>query len=374
LTPAADWGAVPSEPEKAPYRPVVPEAESVTVPRVYSAAWLGCLFLFAAGCGGSRPRVVLYCAQDKVFAEPVLEEFTRRTGIAVAPKFDTEAQKSVGLYAELVQERDRPRGDVHWNNEIIWSIKLQRQGILEPYASPSAAAFPASAKAADDTWHAFAARARILIVNTDLVAEAERPGRVGDLALPRWKGRAAIAKPVHGTSLAHAACLFDVLGPEAARGFYQSLRANEVHVLSGNKQVAEEVGRGRYAVGLTDTDDAILEVEAGRPVVIVFPDQDTSDEEGLGTLFLPNTVAVVRGGPDPENARRLVDYLLSPEVERRLAETGGRQIPLNPQVEAKLPPQIQTPRTAKPMAADFGRAADLYEEAHRFLTAEFGRP
>jgi hypothetical protein len=62
------------------------------------------------------------------------------------------------------------------------------------------------------------------------------------------------------------------------------------------------------------------------------------------------------------------------EVERRLAETGGRQIPLNPQVEAKLPPQIQTPRTAKPMAADFARAADLYEEAHRFLTAEFGRP
>ena len=89
---------------------------------------LCCLLpLFAGGCGGSSNRVVLYCAQDQEFAELVLGEFAKRTGIRVDPKYDTEADKSVSLYAELVQEKNRPRCDVHWNNEILSTIRLQRQ-------------------------------------------------------------------------------------------------------------------------------------------------------------------------------------------------------------------------------------------------------
>ena len=65
--------------------------------------------LFAPGCGGAKSRVVLYCAQDQEFADQVLGEFTQRTGLKVDPKFDTEADKSVSLYVELVNEKARPR-------------------------------------------------------------------------------------------------------------------------------------------------------------------------------------------------------------------------------------------------------------------------
>ena len=124
--------------------------------------WLSaaCLLPLLAGCSASKPRVVLYCAQDQEFAEKVLSAFTQRTGLAVDPKYDTEATKSVGLYVELVQEKDRPRCDVHWNNEILSTIRLQRQGLLDPYASPSAKPYPAWTQAKDQTWHAFASRAR----------------------------------------------------------------------------------------------------------------------------------------------------------------------------------------------------------------------
>src|SRR6266404_1234185 len=146
------------------------------IARAAAKIFLGLSLLLACGCGANAPnRVVLYCAQDQEFAEQVLGEFSKRTGIRVDPKYDTEADKSVSLYAELIQEKNRPRCDVHWNNEIIATIRLQRQGLLAPYESPSAAPYPASAKARDHTWHAFAARARILIVNTKLVKEAERP-------------------------------------------------------------------------------------------------------------------------------------------------------------------------------------------------------
>jgi iron(III) transport system substrate-binding protein len=95
----------------------------------------------------------------------------------------------------------------------------------------------------------------------------------------------------------------------------------------------------------------------------------------MGTLFLPNTLAVIRNCPDPEGARRLVDYLLSADVEKKLAESASRQIPLNPDVHANLPKEILRPRdaggTAKAMQVDFEKAADLWEEVQAFLRKEF---
>jgi iron(III) transport system substrate-binding protein len=139
-----------------------------------------------------------------------------------------------------------------------------------------------------------------------------------------------------------------------------------VTVLSGNKQVAIWVSRGQLPFGLTDTDDAIVEKEKGMPVEIVYPDQD---EGGLGTLFIPNTLAIIKGGPHPDSARRLVDYLLSPEVEAKLAAGPSAQIPLNPSVEARL--RVQTPQTVKPMQVDFEQAAEKWDAAAKFLRDEF---
>src|SRR5262249_53554231 len=215
---------------------------------------------------------------------------------------------------------------------------------------------------------------RILIVNTKLVPEAERPRSLLDLLRPEWKGRVAMSKPQFGTSATQAACLFEVLGRDKAREFYLGLRANGVRIVPGNKQGAEGVAQGQFAVGITDTDDAIGEVEAGRPVAIVFPDRDRPAGDRMGTLFIPNTVAVIRGCPNPEGARKLVDYLLSAEVEAQLAETESHQIPLNPEVKARLPREMATPQTAKPMAVDFDRAADLWDEVQAFLRNEFARP
>ena len=160
---------------------------------------------------------------------------------------------------------------MHWNNEILGTIRLQREGIYEPYSSPSAEPYPAWAKASDHTWTAFAARARIIIVNTKKVPEADRPKSLFDLADPKWKGQVAMAKPLFGTTATQAAALFEVLGPEAASDYYRKLKANDVRIVAGNKHVAEGVGRGDFALGVTDTDDALEEVEAGHDVAIDFP-------------------------------------------------------------------------------------------------------
>ena len=84
----------------------------------------------------------------------------------------------------------------------------------------------------------------------------------------------------------------------------------------------EAVSSGEIDFGVTDTDDAYEEIQAGRPVEIIYPDQGPGEP---GTLYIPNTLAIIKGSSHAAEARKLVDYLLSPEVEARLAKGPGAQ-------------------------------------------------
>lgn len=325
------------------------------------------LIIPLAGCWhGSSQEVVVYTALDREFSEPVLNDFTSATGIQAVPKYDDESTKSVGLTSAIIAESNRPRCDVFWNNEILNTLRLEQKGLLDAYRSPAAESYPEWCRSAEGTWHGFAGRARVLIVNTELVPESERPKSIYDLADPKWRGKVGIARPVAGTTATHAACLFAALGEEPAKEFFRSLKANDVQILSGNKQVAKACAAGQIAFGLTDTDDAIIELEQGSPVAIVYPDRK---DDQLGTLFIPNTLAILKRCPHPGAARKLVDYLLSPEVEARLAAGKSAQIPLNSAVKSK--PRVETPATIHAMEVDFTAASQAWDAARGFIQSEF---
>src|SRR5262249_40360338 len=127
--------------------------------------------LVGGGCGSpSKDRaaatVVVYTALDREFSEPILEAYAKSRGVRVPPKYDVESTKTVGLTQLLIAEADRPRCDLFWNNEILNTLRLHRQGLLQPSRPAHAAAYPDAFKARDGTWYGFAARARILLVNT----------------------------------------------------------------------------------------------------------------------------------------------------------------------------------------------------------------
>ena len=312
-------------------------------------------------------HVVVYTALDEDFSRPVFEAFTRQTGIVVRGKFDTESTKSVGLTQAILAEQTRPRCDVFWNNEIVNTLRLRRAGLLASYPASAAEPFPPQYRASDQTWFGFAARARVIIVNTDLVSSNARPSSIKDLTDAEWQGRVGIAKPLAGTTASHAACLFAAWGPEDAKEFFRAVKAN-ARVLAGNKQVARAVATGELAFGLTDTDDALIELEAGRPVEIVYPDQ--ADDQ-IGTLFIPNTVAIITGAPHREAAEQLINFMLLPEVERMLAAGPSAQIPLNPAVEQPL--RVKSPQTIRPMQVDFEAAAQQWDSAAKFLREVFAK-
>lgn len=298
-----------------------------------ASAWLGSAIaiLMAIGCDGdNRPEVVVYVAVDRQQAEPILERFETETGIRVSPLYDAEAAKTTGLVTRLLAESRRPNCDVFWNNEMVQTLMLAERGLLQAYESPAADGIPAAWRDDQRQWTGMATRARVIVYNTRYVKPEEAPRRLSDLTDPRWRGRVAVANPQFGTTRTHIAALYAAWGPEPTRQFLRDLLENDVRIVDGNAMVKNLVARADpdaspIYVGLTDTDDVWAGQAAGEPVAMILPDQGVDES---GTLVVGSTVAMMRGAPRPESARRLIDYLLSTEVGRRFATTESGYAPV----------------------------------------------
>ena len=311
------------------------------------------------GCGTTpSEEVIVYTSVDDVFARPVAERFEQETGIMVRLVTDTEETKSTGLVNRLVAERERPRADVFWSGDPVRAALLKRQGVSASYRPPSAEGLPAQYNDREGHWTGFSARARVLIYNRELVPSGEEPSSIMDLLDPRFEGRACLANPLFGTTSMHAAALFEVLGEERASGFFEQFVANGGRIVSSNGEVRRRVAAGDFALGLTDTDDVNVALQEGKPVGVVYPDQET-----MGTLIVPNAVVLIGGGPNPSAARRFIDYLLQPETERALAESEAAQMPVRSGVD--IPDHVRPLESITSMQVDYVKLAERLDQLSR---------
>ncbi|CAN5261180.1 extracellular solute-binding protein [soil metagenome] len=310
----------------------------------------------------AKGEVVIYTALDREFSEPILKEFEKKTGIEVRAQYDSESVKTVGLVNRMLAERARPRADVLWNNEILRSIQLKKEGLTAAYDSPSAKDIPAAMKDADHHWTGFAARARIIMVNKKLLPdESQWPKSVADIIDPKWKGRAAIARPLFGTTSTHAAVIWANAGEAKAQEFWSAVIANAI-LVSGNAQARDAAASGEAAWCLTDTDDAHGAIEDGAPVAIIYPKEDVGAK---GALLIPNTLVLLKDSPNQENGKKLIDYLLSREVEQGLAELRSAQIPVRS--DLKPPSGIPTLSTGDIMPVDWQKAYEAIAPSSAWL-------
>jgi len=309
--------------------------------------------------------VTIYVSTDRVFSEPVLREYERRSGVHVNAAYDTEETKSTGLANRLLAEINRPQADVFWSNEPVRTLVLKSRGVLAPYRSASAEGIPAALVDPDGYWTGFSARMRVIAYNTTLVRPDEAPQSVFDLADPTWKGQVAMADPRFGSTSFHVAALYALAGDEKMDDFFRRLKANGVRIVDGNSVVRDLVARGEVKVGLTDTDDVNVAIEDGRPVGMVLPDKD-----GLGVPVMPNMVSLVANAPHVEEARTLIDYLLSADVERQLAQSEAVQLPLHAGVPG--PKNIPAIETFRPMTLDYAKAAARVEDVTNRLATILG--
>jgi len=317
------------------------------------AAVAGSLLLAAAASCGRAPDLVVYVALDQDFSEPLLERFEAETGLKVDAQFDVERNKTVGLVNRILAERNRPRADVFWNNEIAQTIRLKREGATSPYASPSADGLPEAFRDADHHWTGFAARARVVMYRTDQVGPV--PASLEDFLDPEIASAGSMALPLTGTTLTNLAVLSVERGDDAMTAWLRGAQDAGLSFGSGNADVMRRVTAGDFHWCFTDTDDAAKAEDAGHPVAIRYLDQ------GSGALLIPNTVAILEGAPHREAAETFIDWVLSAEVEAALADSTSRQIPLRPGVDA--PDRVGLP------GKDFQAATVDWEAAAARLAA-----
>ncbi|MFO1042212.1 MAG: substrate-binding domain-containing protein [Planctomycetaceae bacterium] len=341
--------------------------------------------------------LVVYCAHDAVYADEILKDFEKQTGIHVDVRYDTEATKSLGLINLIQQERRQPRCDVFWNNEMLGTLELKSQGLLEPYTGSAWKRIPEKYRDDEGYWVGFASRLRVVIVNTreftariPVIAGTESPdagssiptsildgGAIQDVVTMETS-KVAAAKPLFGTTLTHYTVLWDLWGPDRLKEWHHELRSRGLREVSGNGPVKDVVASGTCQIGLTDTDDVFVALDEKLPVDMfpvrlppdIDPDEPVSAVNAIpveapllrlsyvpvtgtgaqgGTICIPNTAAIIRKTQHIDAARKLIDYLASEEVELKLARSKSRQIPLGPVNDEELPTEV---RRLKKWAAD----------------------
>ncbi len=300
------------------------------------------------------PKVVIYTSVDQPLAGKIFREFEKETGIPVRAVYDSEQTKSLGLVSLLLAESANQKADVFWSGDPAHSLLLVNRGIVQPYISSAAADIPSEFKSPDGSWTGLAARARVLLVNKNGMASGEMPSSIRDLINPRWKGQAVIANPMFGTAAYQIAALLTIWGDEKAKEFLNDLKANNVRIARSHSEVKGLVVGGEVAFGLLDTDDAAEALKEQSNLEIVYPDQ-----KDLGTLVIPSTLVLIRGGPNTKGGRKLIDFLLSKKIEQQMVESGA-YTPLRPGIPSQ--PNIRKIGDFKMMRTNYSRVADEMDE------------
>jgi len=312
----------------------------------------------AAERKASRRTVTLYCAQDQVFAEPILAKFTKHTGIAVKPVFDSEAVKTVGIANRLLAERDHTVCDVFWGNEEFRTRQLAAAGVFR----------------ATNGWTAFGQRSRRLVVRNDSLRSSRReeaPSSNSEFGIRNsefvqglltsaatnltvltnavFRGRVSLAFPLFGTTATHFFVLRQHWGESNWLVWCRALAANRPLLEEGNSHVVKRVTRGEALIGLTDSDDITAAQREGLPVIAlpIFPE----------SLLIPNTLGLVaKPKPNPA-AEKLYAFLQSPAVREQLIAA------------AALEPETPSTNSLRPdwpaLLRDLDRATDQLKEVFR---------
>ena len=312
-----------------------------------------------AGCGQKDSNeVVVYVSEDQVFSEPIIEDFEADTGIRVMAVYDTEETKSTGVMNRLIAEKDNPQADVYWANEPIRAIVLKQKGISEKYYSPNSDGIPVNFKDPQGYWTGFSARARVLVVN----AEEEVPSSILAYIDEKWRSKGVVANPLFGTTTSWVAVLFTIWDDVRAGDFMEKMKLNGTKMSTSNGESTMLVANKEFLFSLVDSDDATNAIRDGKPVRQVYPDQE---DGGLGCLVLPNAAVLIKDGPNSENGRTFIDYVISSQAERKLAFADCAQIPLHEGVET--PDDVIRIEELRTMQVDFEVVSTKLQKIQPYL-------
>jgi iron(III) transport system substrate-binding protein len=292
---------------------------------VAALAAAGMTLLGLTACGGSDgslepgkdadKKIIVYSGRSEALVKPLLEKFSKESGIEIQTRYGNTAQ----MAAQLLEEGDRSPADVFFAQDAGALGAVSKKEMFAPLPDETLDKVPAGYRDDKGRWVGVSARARILAYHPDLVPAAQLPASVFDLTKPEWKGKVGIA-PTNGSFQAFVTAMRVQHGEAKTREFLAGLKANEPQIRDSNVKILEDVNAGTIAVGLINHYYfGELAKEQGttpdnlKARVYFFPNRDTGalvNVAGVGVLE--------RAGKDPD-VKKFLDYLLDGEAQTYFA-------------------------------------------------------
>ena len=270
----------------------------------------------------------------------VLDQFKTSSGITVPPDNKNSGQ----TVAQLVAEKDKPLADAAYFG-VTFGIEAAGRELLTPYKPQNWDAIPTDLKDPDGRWFAIHSGSVAFIVNTQALGSTPAPKSWDDLLKPEYKGKIGLLDPSSafvGYAVATAANLakggtLDNWDPGVA--YLKELYKQELII---PKQTATaRVLSGEIPILLDyDFNGYRLKYKDSGPIEVVLPQE--------GTIVLPYVVGLVANGPNPEEGKRFLDYVLSDEGQRAWADGFVRPIRaelMSAETQAKFLPAAEYARS-----------------------------
>jgi iron(III) transport system substrate-binding protein len=275
--------------------------------------------------------ITLYCGRNEEMIRPVVEMFTKETGIEVKAQY----AKSAELAATLVEEGDASPADLFFAQDVSTLGLLSKEGKLEGLPKESFERVPATYRDADGNWVGITGRARVLAYNTENVKPEELPSDVDELIDPKWKGQLGWA-PENASFQSFVAAMIVERGPDETKKWLEAVMALEPKAYPSNTPMVTAIGRGEIKVGLTNHYYLYrLKAEHGDD----FAAANHYFKSGKsGSLVNAAGVGIVNTSKNKEAAAKFIEFLLSDEAQKYFADQ-THEFPLIERVEAgeKLP-------------------------------------
>src|SRR5436190_3868998 len=264
------------------------------------------------GAPALAQKVVVYTSNDSNLNRFVFDAFNKETGIEIE---QVEAGSGV-IFRRRQSERERPLGDIVWG--VSRTLLRSNKALLAPYASKNKDAVPAPFRDADDAWIGSNVHILVILQNTKLIPENEGPKSWADLMDATWKGKVAFTDPANsGSAYSNLTMLAELWGPgESGWEKVSQLLAN-TRVLNRSSLVFQGVGNGEFALGMSLEYAGYQWSSNGAPVKVIYPAD--------GTVAQMEGVAIIKGGPNTENAKQFVDYVSRKDVREAILKFAFRR-------------------------------------------------
>ena len=307
------------------------------------------LVLGIVSCGGGgtagkkEQKLVFYAGLQEDHAALVAQEFEKETGI----KTEFVRLSSGETLARLKAEKDNMTASVWYGGPVDGFVAANEEGLIEPYKSPEAANIKEGFKDPNGVWTGIYIGYLGFVGNQKALAEKglKMPTSWADLLKPEYKGEIVVAHPgSSGTAYTMLATLVQLMGEDKAMDYMKKLNGQIRQYTKSGTAPGRMVGTGEATIGITFLHDGIkYQKEGYTDIILGAPSEGTGYEVG--------GVALLKGGPDQEAAKKFIDWVLTKKVQEMGKNVGSFQFLTN--INAINPPESKVVENTKLIKYDF---------------------